>query len=90
MAPWQTIAVLNITPRPTPLTFLVHATDDGAVPVQNSLVYFAALKEKKVPAELHIYEKGWHGFRMGTKGTNLYLPQALKRWFQQHGLIDQE
>lgn len=52
---------LNVTAE-TPPTFLVHATDDKGVPVENSLMFYQALKEKNVPAEMHLYPKGGHGF----------------------------
>lgn len=45
----------------TPPTFLVHTTEDQAVPVQNSLLFYAALVKQGVPAELHVFEKGRHG-----------------------------
>ena len=51
----------------TPPAFLVHASDDGAVPVQNSLLYYQALQEHEVPAEMHIYTKGGHGFGLGLE-----------------------
>ncbi len=46
----------------TPPTILFHAADDKGVPVENSLLFFNALREKNVPAELHIYPYGGHGF----------------------------
>jgi len=46
----------------TPPTILIHAADDASVPVQNSIGYFEALIEKGVPAEMHIYPSGGHGF----------------------------
>ncbi len=46
----------------TPPTFIVHADDDGAVPVENSLVFYEALRQKKIPVEMHIYPEGGHGF----------------------------
>lgn len=55
---------LQVT-KETPPTFLVHATDDKAVPVENSLLFYQALKEANVPAEMHIYPTGGHGFGMG-------------------------
>ncbi|WP_281337420.1 prolyl oligopeptidase family serine peptidase [Flavobacterium eburneipallidum] len=64
----------------TPKTFLVHATDDKAVPVENSINYYLALKNQKVPAEMHIYENGGHGFGLGVKGTNQYWPNACEKW----------
>ena len=46
----------------TPPTFIIHAEDDKTVPVENSLLFFQALKDKNVPAEMHIYPTGGHGF----------------------------
>jgi acetyl esterase/lipase len=46
----------------TPPAFLIHAADDNVVDVDNSISYFEALRHNKVPAELHIYPKGNHGF----------------------------
>ncbi|MBK7103752.1 MAG: alpha/beta hydrolase [Ignavibacteriae bacterium] len=46
----------------TPPTFLVHAEDDGGVPVENSLMFYKNLKKYKIPSEIHIFEKGGHGF----------------------------
>jgi len=46
----------------TPPTFIVHADDDDAVPVENSLFFYEALRQKKIPVEIHIYPEGGHGF----------------------------
>ncbi|TDO99230.1 alpha/beta hydrolase fold domain-containing protein [Flavobacterium sp. 245] len=64
----------------TPKTFLVHATDDKAVPVENSINYYLALKKEKVLAEMHLYENGGHGFGLGVKGTNASWPKACEKW----------
>jgi len=48
----------------TPPTILIHSADDTSVPVQNSIAYFQALMEKDIPAELHIYPYGGHGFSL--------------------------
>lgn len=53
----------------TPPTFIVHAMDDKSVPVENSIQYFLALKNNKVPSEIHLYESGKHGFGLGREGT---------------------
>ena len=45
----------------TPPTFLWHTAEDGAVPVENSLMYAAACRRNNVPFELHIFERGGHG-----------------------------
>ncbi len=55
----------------TPPTFLVHASDDMAVPVENSLLFYQALKDKKVSATMHIYPKGGHGFSLAREDAHL-------------------
>ena len=64
----------------TPTTFLVHATDDKSVVVENSINYYLALKRNNVPAEMHIYETGGHGFGLGEGGTNKNWPLACEKW----------
>jgi len=49
-----------------PPTFLIHAGDDTAVPVENSLVFYQALKAKGVEAEMHVYPAGGHGFGLAV------------------------
>jgi acetyl esterase/lipase len=64
----------------TPPTFIVQAEDDP-VHVENATVYFLQLKNAKVPAELHIYAKGGHGY--GLRRTELPVttwPQAVETW----------
>ena len=70
----------------TPPCFLWHTAEDKGVPPQNSLVFFAALKEHNVPAELHIYERGKHGLGLakdipGTSGWS----EACIAWLKVHG-----
>ena len=50
--------------KDTPPAFLAHASDDPKVPVNQSVDYYLALHDKGVPAELHVYEKGGHGFAL--------------------------
>jgi acetyl esterase/lipase len=64
---------LNVTAN-TPPAFIVHAEDDKAVPVQNSINYFLALKNKNISAELHIYPVGGHGFGL-AKNKNITASQ---------------
>ena len=49
----------------TPQTFLAHADDDRGVVPENSIEFYLALRKARVPAELHIYERGGHGMRYG-------------------------
>ena len=70
---------LNIT-SDSPPAFLVHASDDKTVKVGNSIKYYEALVEKKIPAEMHIYEKGGHGFGMHNKTTTDDWMERLHNW----------
>jgi acetyl esterase/lipase len=54
---------LQVT-KETPPTLLIHSTDDDTVPVENSLSFYQALKNNGVPAEMHIYPHGGHGFSL--------------------------
>jgi acetyl esterase/lipase len=56
-------------------TFIFQAADDPAVAVGNSLAMFSALQAAKVPAELHIYQEGAHGF-----GFSLPKEMPASRW----------
>jgi len=68
----------------TPPTFLVHAGDDGAVPVSNSLLFYNALIAHQVPAELHLYPQGGHGFSFGLKKGRLQdWTQLCARWLSE-------
>ena len=71
----------------TPKAFLVHATDDKAVPVENSINYYLALKKEKVAAEMHLYENAGHGFGLGVKGTNASWPQTCEKWLAANNLM---
>lgn len=72
-------ADIHVTEQ-TPPTFLAQAEDDP-VHVENSVVYFMALKNAKVPAEMHIYTQGGHGY--GLRRTELPItgwPLLLETW----------
>ena len=72
---------LQITPQ-TPPTFLVHAGDDGAVPVENSIRFYQNCIKNKVPAEMHLYPKGGHGFGMNNKTTEDKWMERLATWLK--------
>ena len=80
--------VLQVTAS-TPRTFLVAADDDPTVnPAENAGRFFAALRAAKVPAELHIYSSGGHGFGMVKTGkTSAAWPAALVAWLKEAQLI---
>jgi dipeptidyl aminopeptidase/acylaminoacyl peptidase len=69
--------------KETPPTILVQATDDNVVPVENSLSFYQALKDNNVPAELHIYPKGGHGFSLAIgKGYLSTWPDRVIDWLK--------
>jgi len=71
----------------TPPTFLLHAGDDPAVPVENSLMMYAALRTARIPAALHLFETGGHGFGLRrTEGLPVAAwPALFDRWAAAHG-----
>jgi acetyl esterase/lipase len=73
---------LQIT-KQTPPTFLLHATDDRTVPVENSLRFYEGLKNNGVPVEMHIFPSGGHGFGLGLgKGELEVWPDLLVGWLR--------
>jgi acetyl esterase/lipase len=68
--------------KDTPPTFLVHASDDGGVSPQNSIVFYQALLEKKVPVELHLYQQGGHGFGLKNSTTPDLWMDRLRNWLK--------
>lgn len=64
----------------TPPSFLVHAGNDDAVPVENSIRYYQACINNKVPAEMHLYPKGGHGFGMFNTTTSDSWMDRLHNW----------
>ncbi|WP_343614756.1 alpha/beta hydrolase [Flavobacterium sp.] len=70
----------------TPPAFLIHATDDTVVIPENSINYYLALKKNGVSAEMHIYEKGGHGFGLGTNDTSKFWPKQLEDWLKANQL----
>ena len=73
----------------TPPTFLWHTTADRAVPVENSLAYYAALRRAGVPCELHCFEHGRHGIGLGRGLAASAWPRLCRRWLVARGVLDQ-
>jgi acetyl esterase/lipase len=71
----------------TPPSFLIQAEDDG-VGVENTLVYYAALRTAKVPAEAHLYATGGHGY--GLRSTTKPItgwPKLAEPWLRSVGAL---
>jgi len=74
---------LQVTPQ-TPPCFLWHTVEDKSVPVENSLLFAAALRRAGVPFSLHIYEKGAHGLGLGRPGKEAPpWAEQLLYWFKE-------
>lgn len=73
---------LHVTGK-TPPTFLFHTVDDAAVPVENALLYAAALRRNAVPFEMHLYERGRHGVGLASDIPELATwPTLCANWLR--------
>lgn len=72
----------------TPPTFLVHAQNDSTVKVQNSVLFYQSLIEKKINASLHIFPQGGHGIRLDENpgSTDQWL-HLLEAWLKEMSFI---
>jgi acetyl esterase/lipase len=78
---------LQVTPQ-TPPTFLFSTGEDTAVPPENSVAFYLALRKAGVPAELHIFEKGPHGVGLALSHPALSMwPTLLTNWLRGRGLL---
>lgn len=72
----------------TPPTFLFSTNADTAVPAENSVRFYLALRQAKVPAEMHIFENGPHGVGLDLGDPALGLwPTLLTNWLRGRGLL---
>lgn len=72
----------------TPPTFLIHTWEDQAVPAENSIYFYLALREAKVPAEMHVFRKGRHGFGLGQNhGAVSAWPGLCETWMDVSGFL---
>jgi len=77
---------LHVTAQ-TPPTFLVLADDDNAVPTQNSIEFYLALKKFDIPAEMHIFRDGGHGFGMNKTNKPVdQWPNLFISWLKAQGI----
>jgi acetyl esterase/lipase len=74
--------------RQTPPTFLLQAEDDPVDNINHSLVYYIALKNARVPVEMHLYAHGGHAFGLRrTKFPITGWPQLVETWLGTIGMI---
>jgi acetyl esterase/lipase len=73
----------------TPPTFLIHGETDNAVPVENSLFFYTALRKAGVPAEMHLFRQGRHGFGLGPNdGEVSAWPRLCEQWMRTMGWVE--
>jgi len=78
---------LSVT-KQTPPTFLFHTNADTAVPAENSVYYYLALRKAGVPAEMHVFEKGPHGVGLANDDAALSeWSKLLANWLRVHGIV---
>jgi len=74
--------------KDTPPAFIFHTADDQIVPVNDSIMYFTALRENGVSAELHVYEHGRHGVGLAQEIPSLKTwPGLLRDWMIMRGIV---
>ncbi|MDB5328407.1 MAG: alpha/beta hydrolase, partial [Phycisphaerales bacterium] len=79
---------LHVT-KQTPPTFLFHTVDDAAVPIENALLYCAALRQQGVPFEAHLYERGRHGVGLAIDIPELATwPTLCANWLRLRGWVE--
>jgi len=73
----------------TPSTFIVHAMNDSTVKVQNSLLFYNALADKKINASIHVFPQGGHGIRLDDNpgSTDLWM-NLLEAWLKEMKFIE--
>jgi acetyl esterase/lipase len=73
----------------TPPAFIIHTEEDKGVSVENSILFYQALRRAGVPAELHLYEKGPHGFGLAAGyGPTSEWPKRFEEWLRSHGWLE--
>jgi acetyl esterase/lipase len=84
----QHLSVDEQVSKNTPPTFLVHTAEDRTAVVENSLLFYQAMRRAKVPIEMHLYPKGPHGDGLDPKfGTVSEWPQLCEKWLRFNGWI---
>lgn len=74
--------------RNTPPAFLVATAEDKSVPLENAVAFYTALRKAGVSAELHLYEKGPHGFGLRKDlGPTSDWPKRAEEWMHSHGWL---
>lgn len=82
------LSVENQVTKDTSPAFIIHTEEDATVPVENSLMFYQALRRAAVSTEMHLYQKGPHGLGMRTDlGPVSDWPHRLEEWMRFHGWL---
>lgn len=82
----DSLSTQNRVDEHTPPTFLVYSTDDNVVPPENGVLFYQALRKHRIPASLHIYDHGGHGYGMAPKDKVLNTwPWLSVKWLERLG-----
>ena len=83
---WDGLSLENLVTKNTIPAFLWHTWDDEIVPVENSLLFFGALRKAGVPSELHIYTHGRHGLSLADTETadceGEFVEEGCQSWIK--------
>lgn len=70
----------------TPPAFIIHGSNDSAVPVQNSIQFYTAMQEHNIPVEMHLFEDGPHGFGLAPDDPELsHWIDLCEQWMKSRG-----
>jgi acetyl esterase/lipase len=84
----QALATHKHVRQDSPPTFLWHTTEDAAVPAENSIAFYLALKQHGVPCELHIFQSGRHGLGLARgAGPAELWPELCRQWMVKLGFL---
>lgn len=75
----------------TPPTFLIHTHEDSIVPTEQSQIFYQELHKHRVPAELHVFDRGEHGIGLGSGDPNSVVWfELLNNWLRRNGFLTQK
>src|SRR5207247_726877 len=75
------------TPANAPPLFFVHATDDAISDAEHSVTFYRALKEAKIDTQMHLFERGGHGFGVRPGSPCASWKESCADWMRSHGFI---
>lgn len=83
----ESVSLEERVTKDTPQTFLWHTVTDGAVPVENSMLFAQALQKEHIGFELHLFPHGNHGLGLGTRETDTADGTHFSRKYPSAGII---